>query len=153
MYNSLREQPVISALVSPAEKLWPKYRMLSQAKWTTRAKVLRSSDIFHTCTNKLGLSSVNFANFLDPFRTELRSELPHLFRHLPVSFASLCETLISFPGLGPQRKMWFLSWAMLDCSQSTIVSWGRWDIARVVNDQNNGHLDFQMSRGGRRRRL
>ena len=24
MYNSLREQPVISALVSPAEKLWPK---------------------------------------------------------------------------------------------------------------------------------
>ena len=126
--------------------------MLSQAKWTTRANVLHSSDIFHTCTNKSGLSSVNFAHFFDPFRTELLSELPHLFRHLPLSFASPCETLISFPGLDPQRGMWFLSWwAMLDCSQSLFFSRGRWDIARLI--VHDGHLDFQMYRGDWRRRF
>ena len=125
--------------------------MLSQAKWTTRANVLHSSDIFHTCTNKSGLSSVNSAHFFDSFRTELRSELPALFRHLPLSFASPCETLISLLGLEPRRGMWFLSWAVLDCSQSPIFSWDRWDIARLT--VNDGHLDFQIYRGDGRRGL
>ena len=125
--------------------------MLSQAKWTTRANVLHSSDIFHKCTNKSGLSSVNSAHFFDSFRTELRSELPHLFRHLPLSFASPCETLISFPGLEPQRGMWLVSWAMLDCSQSPIFWWGHRDIARLT--VNDCLLDFQMYRGGGRGRL
>ena len=36
----------------------------------------------------------------------------------------------------------------LDCSQSPIFSWDRWDIARLT--VNDGHLDFQMYRGGGR---
>ena len=106
--------------------------MLSQAKWTTRANVLHSSDIFHTCTNKWELSSVNFAHFFYPFPTELRSELPALFNGLPLSFASPCETLISFLGLEPRRGMWFLSWAVLDCSQSPIFSWDRWRVLLLM---------------------
>ena len=40
---------------------------------------------------------------------------------------------------------------LLDCSQSPIFSWDRWDIARLT--VNVGHLDFQMYRGSGRRGL
>ena len=47
-----------------------------------------------------------------------------------------------------QKNVSWNSVFSIDCSQSPIFSWDRWDIARLT--VNDGHLDFQMYRGSGR---
>ena len=63
---------------------------------------------------------------------------------LPQGTHPSCGTVLMFEFRGNV-------WEYLDCSQSPIFSRDRLDIARLT--VNDGHLNFQMYRGGGRRGL
>ena len=55
------------------------------------------------------------------------------------------DFLIMFSWRGNQERKWWEKGRWVDCSQSPILSWDHWDIARLtVNGRN---LDFQMCLG------
>ena len=87
---------------------------------------------------------------------------PLKFSYPPLKFSSswllrwkagiLCSNPQRFSGTGSDDNFAntmtiYLSRALVDCSQSPIFSWDRLDVARLT--VNDGHLDFQMYRGGR----
>ena len=83
--------------------------MLSQPKWTTRANVLHSSDIFYTCTNKSGLSSVNFAHFFIRFGQNCEECLQVIRGHKGTSTAFL-----------PWLPTWVLTYVVEELTQISL---------------------------------
>ena len=83
--------------------------MLSQANWTSWANILHSSDIFHTCTNKSGLSSVNFAHFFIRFGQNCEECLQVIRGHKGTSAAFL-----------PWLPTWVLTYVVEELTQISL---------------------------------
>ena len=123
------------------ETLWSGWGGEGERGFEVGAKPFRKNKILHSDQFSLATGSAVGEKLKREKIGELSGSLAGLGKRVHVIF--ICPSTPFFPRSG--------AWSGLDCSQSPIFPWDRWDIVRLT--VNDGHLDFQMYRGGGRRGL